>query len=82
MGDMAEVFNAMKQRNKRRRAKNLQKADSAGWEVHTEYHWSRLLNGKKLDYWPSRNKFMYNGKVMTGDVMGYIRKREKQNENT
>lgn len=32
-------------------------------------------NGKRLDYWPSRNKFQYNGKVMTGDVLGFIRKR-------
>jgi hypothetical protein len=60
----------------RRHADN-KKAERKGWTVHTDYHWSRTLNCKRLDYWPSRNKFMYEGRVMCGDVMGFIRKREK-----
>jgi hypothetical protein len=77
MGDMGEIFNAIREHDKERRERNLAKADPTGWTQHTEHYWSRQLNGKRLDYWPSRNKFQYAGKVMTGDVIGFIKKREK-----
>lgn len=49
------------------------KADNdGGWTHHTDYHWSRKVAGKTLDYWPSRKKFMYDGKVKRGDVMRFI----------
>lgn len=74
MGDMGETFNAMKAADKERRHRNLQSADPAGWTQHTPYHWSRQLNGKRLDYWPTRNKFRYDGRVRIGDVKSFIRK--------
>jgi hypothetical protein len=80
MGDMAEVFNLMKELNKERKERNLLNANSEGWNKHTEYHWSRTLQGKRLDYWPSRNKFQYEGRVMCGDVLGFIKKREGKND--
>ena len=73
MGDMGEVFNAMREMDAERRSRNLAAADPTGWTIHTEYHWSRDLGGSRLDYWPSRNKFQWRGKVMTGDVTGFIR---------
>jgi hypothetical protein len=76
MGDMGEIFNAMREQDKERRERNLANANSEGWTKHTVYHWSRELNGKRLDYWPSRNKFQYEGRVMCGDVSGFIKKRE------
>jgi hypothetical protein len=76
MGDTGDDFKLLKELNKERKERNLKSARKEGWELHTEYHWSRTLNGKRLDYWPSRNKFQYNGKVMCGDVAGFIRKRE------
>lgn len=79
MGDMGEMFNAMRDADKERRERNLATANPDGWKQHTEYHWSRVLQGKRLDYWPSRNKFQHNGRIMTGNVDGYIRKREKPN---
>ena len=78
MGDVGEAFRARREYDKERRSRNLKNADSAGWTIHTEYHWSRELNGKRLDYWPSRNKFMYAGRVMCGDVNGFIRRRQHQ----
>ena len=36
------------------------------WTRHTEHHWSRMVNGKKLDYWPSRKKWQYEGRVSRG----------------
>lgn len=76
MGDMGDYFNDLREIDKARKAKNLASANPEGWTIHTEHHWSRALNGKRLDYWPSRNKFQYAGKVMTGDVLGFIKKRE------
>lgn len=77
MGDMGDVFNAMRERDEERRAHNLQAADSTGWTKHTDYHWSRDLHGKRLDYWPTRQKFQYDGRVMCGDVEGFIRNRTR-----
>lgn len=42
------------------------KADDGGWTKHTPYHWSRVVNGNRLDYWPSRKKYQYKGKVRRG----------------
>lgn len=50
--------------------------DDGGWTKHTEYHWSRMVNGKRLDYWPSRSKFQYEGKVQRGDVLNFIKLKE------
>jgi len=49
MGDMGEVFNAMREADKERRERNLNKFDPTGWNRHTEYHFSRQLNGKRID---------------------------------
>ena len=76
MGDTAEDFKFLKQLNKDRKKRNLENASKEGWNLHTEWHWSRTLNGKRLDYWPSKNKFQYDGKIMCGDVDGFIRKHQ------
>lgn len=51
-----------------------QAADDGGWTKHTQWHWSRMVNGERLDYWPSRKKYQYRGKVKRGDVMQIIRR--------
>ena len=80
MGDMREYYDDLKEHHKERISDNLknavEKLDDGKWTKHTDYHWSRKLNGKKLDWWPSRNRFMYEKKVMVGDVIGFIKKRE------
>ena len=79
MSDMIEDFKFLKEMNKKRRARNMAAADDTGWHKHTDYHWSRVVAGKKLNYWPSRNKFQYDGgRVMVGDVAGFIRNQEKK----
>lgn len=79
MSDMGEVFRVMKEQDKERKQRNLAAADPTGWTKHTEHHWSRMVAGKKLNYWPSRNKFQYAGeRVMVGDVVGFIRNQEKK----
>ena len=76
MGDVGEYWKDQKEWDKNRREKNLAAADPSGFTKHTEYHWSMDLNGKRLDYWPSRNKFQYDGRIMTGDVRKFIDKRK------
>lgn len=86
MGDIGEYWRDvspyLKQKAKERRDNNLKNAiinDDGKWTKHTTYHWSRFLNGKRLDYWASRNKFQYEGRIHTGDVLKFINKRERLN---
>lgn len=69
----AEDFSALaeyvKQKFDADRARFLREAktaDDGGWTKHTDYHWSRTVRGKRLDYWPSRKKWQYDGKVLRG----------------
>ncbi|CAB4135047.1 hypothetical protein UFOVP275_58 [uncultured Caudovirales phage] len=55
-----------------------QKSDDGGWTKHTDYHWSRSINGQRLDYWPSRKKYQYLGRVLRGDVMRIVAKLVEQ----
>lgn len=50
--------------------------NDGGWTHHTPYHWSRKVAGHLLNYWPSRKKFQYRGKVRRGDVNAFIAKLE------
>lgn len=50
--------------------------DDGKWMKHTEYHWSRQVNGKRLDYWPTRKKYQWQGVVKRGDVMAFIKRLE------
>lgn len=80
MGDMADDFRALDEYHKARKQRNLANADPSGWTKHTDYHWSRDLNGHRLDYWPSTTRFQYRGKVHVGNVDGFIRNREKEEQ--
>tara|TARA_R110000850_G_scaffold273054_1_gene408797 strand:+ start:2029 stop:2271 length:243 start_codon:yes stop_codon:yes gene_type:complete len=64
MGDMAEVFNAMKQHKKESRAARFEAANDEGWEKHSDHHWYRIINGKKMNYWPSSGLVMIGKKRM------------------
>lgn len=73
------VWDALKQRGKEKfdadRARFMNEAvsaDDGGWIKHTEWHWSRIVAGQRLDYWPSRKKFQYQGTVRRGDVMKFL----------
>ena len=56
---------------------NAQQQDDGGWVKHTEFHWSRTVAGKRLDYWPSRKKWQYEGRVQRGDVQRFIKNKER-----
>lgn len=48
-----------------------------GWNKHTCHHWSRELNGYRLDYWPTKHKYRYkiynNSKSQSGCVDDFIK---------
>lgn len=73
MADRDPIWDALKERTQDKfnadRSRFLQQAqtdDDGGWTKHTEFHWSRMVNGDRLDYWPSRKKFQYRGRVSRG----------------
>ena len=78
------VWDALKAHSKEKfdtdRKRFLEQAvenDDGEWTKHTDYHWSRVVNGHRLDYWPSRKKFQFKGKVRRGDVYSLVRKEMK-----
>lgn len=73
MSDRDPIWDAMKEHSKAKfdadRARFLDQAqtdDDGYWVKHTTWHWSRDVNGERLDYWPSRKKFQWQGKVARG----------------
>lgn len=80
MTDRDPIWDALREHSKGKfdadRARFLAQAqadDDGGWTKHTEFHWSRRVNGERLDYWPSRKKFQWRGKVQRGNVMKIVR---------
>ena len=40
------------------------------WVKHTPYHWTFLLCGSRLQYWPTKNKWHWKGTVYDGGADG------------
>jgi len=60
--DVAETYKAMNEAKKSAKQKRLESADLTGWTQHNCYHYYRIVNGHKMDYWPSTGLVMYKGK--------------------
>ncbi len=45
---------------------------SIDWHKFTKWHWKTEIDGKRLDYWPSKRKWKFKGEVQTGDVDQFI----------
>jgi hypothetical protein len=80
MSDRDPIWDALKDRAKNKfdadRTMFLNQAvakDDGGWTKHTQWHWSRMVNGERLDYWPSRKKYQWRGKIQRGDVTRIIK---------
>lgn len=74
MGDVGEYWRDHKEHLKAERAKRLAETPREGWSFHTDVHWYRMLNGKKLDFWPTTGKWQYDGRVYHfGDVHDFIK---------
>jgi|18_taG_2_1085343.scaffolds.fasta_scaffold04962_7 hypothetical protein len=46
---------------------------SIKWKKFTKWHWRTMVDGKPLDYWPSKGKWKFSGETQTGDVNRFIR---------
>lgn len=73
MSERDPIWDDLKKHSKEKfdadRAKFLDQAisdDDGNWTKHTPHHWSRKVGDKRLDYWPSRKKWMFEGKVNRG----------------
>lgn len=78
MSEIGDDFKAMQEHYRKIRHDRVKHGAPPGWTEHSQWHWSRMLNGKRLDYWPSTQKFRYAGRTHQGDVWGFIRNREPQ----
>lgn len=61
-----EVFDEIRKNRQDRRNKRLASTSDFGWSKHTDTHWYRYIKGEKLHYWPSANKWLYNGVYYRG----------------
>lgn len=72
MGDMGEGFRVIREAKQAQRNKNF-KANAArfekeGWGSYTGTHWYKYINGNKVDYWPTSNKYYYLGVYYRGSL--------------
>lgn len=83
MGDMGEIFNAMKEHRKMKRRENTVKAEEEHLEFaeaakeggynldqKSQHHWNVYRDGKCVaQYWPSANKWqtIKDGRIHHGD---------------
>lgn len=58
--------------SKKQRKKNIANFDKTGWKQHNGFHFSRMFNGKKLDYYPSTSRYIYDGKSVIGCVYEFM----------
>lgn len=89
--DMSSLWKAWDEYWKNRRASHLEKANDLHRRIeqqlqsqdihitkHTDVHWSTMLNGSRVDIWPSGTKFRYKNKTFRGtfqDCINFIIKR-------
>lgn len=75
-----EVFDILKQERQEKRGKRRMSFEEEyaekGWTRHHETHYSRTVNGERLDYWPGPKKWRFKGKTMYGDVDQWLRKHD------
>lgn len=80
MGDMAEDMRALKEYNKRRRARNAEKAnlaevlaiDGVSLTRNDGHTWILKLRGSTLIYWLPSGKWQWNGRVTAGGFTSFM----------
>lgn len=60
--DTALDYQALKAHTKQKKVDRLESVCEEGWSKHTPYHWYRVIDGDKLDYWPSTGKCRWKGR--------------------
>ena len=83
MGDMRELFDDLRECDRKRRYKNLEQAKATTalpWRRFTDYHWQLRLRDDPVDYWPTRNKWRWRGKTYHGDCESWVNKKLKNDK--
>lgn len=74
--EIGEAWQMMREEDRKRRYARVDTAsktyDKANWVEHTTFHWGRYVKGKKLDFWPSKDKWMWEGNVYTGGLEDFL----------
>lgn len=75
MGDMGEVFNAIKEEKRAKRQNNLknnQQLIDSSWTIHSEYHVSKTVRIEdrdvRVEFWPSSNKWKVGNRYYRGSL--------------
>lgn len=62
--DVTDFFKKQRLRKQERGRQRLTLFDEikAEWTQHSDYHFSRVVNGVRIDYWPSTGKYTLDNK--------------------
>lgn len=77
-----------RQNYKRNRAARLisavEQGLTVGWIRHSDHHFSRDVNGTRVDWWPASNKYMVANKVLRigapSDMQAVVLEIQKRNQ--
>lgn len=83
MSEIGEAYRVLRDQERQARQERLERNarqyNKANWRVHTDHHWSRFVDGKILDFWPSRDKWQYDKKqVRVGGLPEWLQKRGEE----
>lgn len=53
--------------------KPLGKRPKIAWKKHNATHWQTVVDGRVLDYWPTKRKWRFENATHKGDVNRFIR---------
>lgn len=56
----------IKEEKRKQKEERLDNFDPKGWVKHNDVHFSKIINGSKLDYWPTTTRYRYKGKAYFG----------------
>ena len=70
--DMGEFYRDRRAANQRHRndtgEKVRAKLDPEKWKKHTDWHYTRIVDGSVLSFWPSTSKFQYRDRIYPGGL--------------
>lgn len=68
-----EPFIERKHERQLKRHRRLASSNTTNWDKLTDYHYRRVINGIRIDWWPSANKWQANGKWYLGSLPKWLR---------
>ena len=66
MSDIGDDFRAVREETRKHHRAMLAQANTEGWTQHTEWHFSRVINEVRVEWWPGSGKARINGRMVYG----------------